>query len=173
MKPRTAFKALAGARKRPDTPCCYLRFYGLVVSSWLRPPWGRDVMSACMRCVPFCGCLSWLPRGVPLGPSMRAGVCSRSQRGRVNGRHQVILSVEKGSSARGLLLRCLVASTSEARVNLATPLCGRHLSAADSLPACPFGVVPHRGTPCHYLLRASDRAPAVPRPRRSRHRRER
>ena len=64
MKPRAAFKALAVARNRPDTPCCCLRFYGLSVSVWLRPIPGCCVILPCIV-----RSFHWLP---VLAPPWRA-----------------------------------------------------------------------------------------------------
>ena len=48
------------ARKWPDTPCCYLRFYGRLVSLWFRPIAGRCVMRSCIV-RPFVGLPSLAP----------------------------------------------------------------------------------------------------------------
>lgn len=163
MGPRAASKALAEARKRPDTPCCYLRFYGRLVSLWCRPITGRCVMRSCIV-RPFVGLPSsappWRARGaVHVG----GGLVVRPLARRFQQSLRLSFPVKRGSSGPWVSLhRCLVASTSEARVNLATPLCVRPLSVTDAPPLCPATAAAPGGSPCHYLLCGSDRAGVCP-----------
>ena len=133
MGPRAASKALAEASKRPDTPCCYLRFYGLLVSVWLRPPAGRCVMRACIRSLLSMGACLGSPVACPWGRPCGRGFWSRFRRGRFDGRHQIVLSGENGRLARGCCLDVSCRCTSEIRLNLATPLWHRPFSVADML----------------------------------------
>lgn len=141
MRPRAAFKALAGARKRPDTPCCCLRFYGRSVSRWCRPMAGRCVMRSCIIASFRWVALLGSPVPCPWGRTSGRGFGVHHLARRFQQSLRLSFVVERGASSPvGLLHRCLVASTSEVRVNLATPLWACPLSVADVIaPACHEG----------------------------------
>lgn len=74
MGPRAASKALANGKEKAG--------YSLLLSPFLRsnslpvvsPDDGPLRHAVVHRCVLSMGCLAWLPRAVPVGPYMRAGV---------------------------------------------------------------------------------------------------
>lgn len=130
---------LPGASKRPDTPCCCLRFYGLVVSLWLRPIAGRGVMRFCIvRSFP------WVSRWTPPWRARRAVQVGGGLVWCVLGRVGLMVMSgcpfrDKGAAlARGLLQRWLGVSAGKVRANLASTLCLCPLSVPDPWPVyCP------------------------------------
>lgn len=108
MEPRAVSKALAEARKRPDTPCCYLRFYGRSVSLWCRPVTGRCVMRSCIV-RPFYGLPSLAPPCRARG-AVHAGGGGEVRLLALRCQSSLRLSFRlKGAAlARGLWLRCFV-----------------------------------------------------------------
>ncbi len=160
------FKALAEARKRPDTPCCYLRFsgrYSLRVVAARQ----RAVVSCGVHSVRFLSMVACLgsPVSVPVGPYMLGGGLVGAPFGArlIRVMSGCPFRVSVGGNGRWLLQRCFVVRPDEVRVNLVTPLwCRPHRS--DMAPDVPTSGESASGSPCHYLRCGSDRAGSQPRP---------
>ncbi len=168
--PRAGWFVPASGKIRPDTPCCFLRFSGLMVSR--RLGLGRAALPFRHRllwCPSSHRLPVWLPRAVPLGP------CGFLFPGMVQpgkaGSRCLFSPIFRGAVGfsfwalrSGLVWpRCRVLLTARLSVNLATPLWPRTSPVADTPARARFGGWRKPTRPCHSLpLAGVTGAPLVP-----------